>query len=162
MKSVTHLDELKTIEVSTQVFANLVGLSTRRIQQLREVGLPFNRRGRLNLVEGYQWLLRYQKPEAESLSEAKLRKLSAEANLREIELKETEGHLINRQEIIKTIQKSLLQLRNRLLSIPTKLSPVLAVEANAALTKNILEDEIHKALTELSVMQFQPQTKKSR
>ena len=162
MKSITHLDELKTIEVSTLVIANLVGMSTRRIQHLREDGLPFNRRGRLNLVDGYQWLLQYQKPEAESLSEAKLRKLSAEANLREIEWKETEGHLINRQEIIEAIQKSLLQLRNRLLSIPTKLSPVLAVEANAALTKNILEDEIHKALTELSVMQFQPQTKKSR
>jgi len=107
-------------------------------------------------------LLRYQKPETESLQKAKLRKLSAEENLTDIELKETEGQLINRQEIIEAIQKSLLQLRIRLLSIPTKLSPVLAVEANAALTKNILEDEIHKALTELSVMQFKPQTKKSR
>ena len=162
MKSRTHLGELKAIEVSTQVFANLVGLSTRRIQQLRELGLPFNGRGRIHLVAGYEWLLRYQKPETESLQEAKLRKLSAEANLREIELKETEGHLINRQEIIEAIQKSLLQLRIRLLSIPTKLSPVLAVEANAALTKNILEDEIHKALSELSLMQFQPQTKKQR
>jgi hypothetical protein len=38
----------------------------------------------------------------------------------------------------------------------------LAVEANAALTKNILEDEIHKALSELSLMQFQPQSKKPR
>jgi hypothetical protein len=38
-----------------------------------------------------------------SLQKAKLRKLSAVANLREIELKETEGHLINRQEIIKAI-----------------------------------------------------------
>ena len=103
MKSITHLDELKSIEVSTQVFANLVGLSTRRIQQLRELGLPFNGRGRIHLVDGYQWLLQYQKPETESLQEAKLRKLSAEANLREIELKETEGHLINRQEIIKAI-----------------------------------------------------------
>ena len=36
------------------------------------------------------------------------------------------------------------------------------VEANAVLTKNILEDEIYKALTELAVMQFQPQTKKPR
>ena len=97
-----------------------------------------------------------------SLQKAKLRKLSAVANLREIELKETEGHLINRQEIIEAIQKSLLQLRIRLLSIPTKLSPALAVGANAALTKNILEDEIHKTLTELSVMQFQPQTKKPK
>ena len=162
MKSRTHLDELKSIEVSTQVFANLVGLSTRRIQQLRELGLPFNGRGRIHLVDGYQWLLQYQKPETESLQEAKLRKLSAEANLTEIELKETEGQLINRQEIIEAIQKSLLQLRIRLLSIPTKLSPVLAVEANAALTKNILEDEIHKALSELSMMQFQPQSKKPR
>jgi hypothetical protein len=38
-----------------------------------------------------------------SLQKAKLRKLSAVTNLREIELKETEGHLINRQEIIKAI-----------------------------------------------------------
>jgi hypothetical protein len=48
-------------------------------------------------------LLRFQKPETGSLQEAKLRKLSTEVNLIEIELKETEGQLINRQEIIKAI-----------------------------------------------------------
>jgi hypothetical protein len=48
-------------------------------------------------------LLRYQKPETESIQEAKLCKLSTEENLTEIELKETEGQLINRQEIIKAI-----------------------------------------------------------
>jgi len=64
-------------------------------------------------------LLRYQKPETESLQKAKLRKLSAEENLTDIELNETEGQLINRQEIFEVIQKSLLQLRNRMLSIPS-------------------------------------------
>jgi hypothetical protein len=48
-------------------------------------------------------LLRYQKPETESLQAAKLCKLSAEANLTEIELKEPEGQLINLQEIIEAI-----------------------------------------------------------
>ena len=38
-----------------------------------------------------------------SLQKAKLCKLSTEENLTEIELKETEGQLINRQEIIKAI-----------------------------------------------------------
>jgi len=48
-------------------------------------------------------LLRFQKPETEGLQKAKLRKLSAEENLTEIELKETEGQLINRQEIFEAI-----------------------------------------------------------
>ena len=94
--------------------------------------------------------------------EARQRRLSAQAQLTELELGQQQGQLVKREEIIEAIQKSLLQLRNRLLSIPSKLSPALAVEASAALTKSILEDEIHKALTELSVMQFQPQTKKPR
>ena len=94
--------------------------------------------------------------------EARQRRLSAQAQLTELELGQQQGQLVKCEEIIEAIQKSLLQLRNRLLSIPSKLSPALAVEASAALTKSILEDEIHKALTELSVMQFQPQTKKQR
>lgn len=46
---------------------------------------------------------RYQKLETESLQKAKLRKLSAEENLTDIELKETEGQLISRQEIFEAI-----------------------------------------------------------
>jgi len=160
LKSISHLDELKTIEVSTQVFANLVGLSTRRIQQLRELGLPFNRRGRLNLVEGYQWLLQYQKPGAESLSEAKLRKLSAEANLRELEVGEAEGRLLEKDSVIAAVQGSLLKVKTRLLAIPTKLGHALANELNAASAKNILETEISAALSELSLMYQPPKGKK--
>ena len=159
MKSITHLDELKTIEVSTQVFANLVGLSTRRIQQLRELGLPFNGRGRIHLVEGYQWLLQYQKPETENLSEAKLRKLSAEANLRELEVGEAEGRLLERDAIISAVQSSLLKVKTRLLAIPTKLGHALANELNAASVQHVLETEISAALSELALM-YHPKRKK--
>jgi phage terminase Nu1 subunit (DNA packaging protein) len=160
LKSITHLDELKSIEVSTKVFANLVGLSTRRIQQLRELGLPFNGRGRIHLVEGYQWLLQYQKPETENLSEAKLRKLTAEANLRELEVGEAEGRLLERDAIISAVQSSLLKVKTRLLAIPTKLGHALANELNAASAKNILETEISAALSELSLMYQPPKGKK--
>ena len=153
------MDELKSIEVSTQVFANLVGLSTRRIQQLRELGLPFNGRGRIHLVDGYQWLLQYQKPEAENLSEAKLRKLSAEANLRELEVGEAEGRLLEKDSVIAAVQGSLLKVKTRLLAIPTKIAGSLANEASASITKSILERELHAALTELSMM-YQPKRKK--
>jgi phage terminase Nu1 subunit (DNA packaging protein) len=159
LKSITHLDELKSIEVSTLVFANLVGLSTRRIQQLRELGMPFNGRGRIHLVEGFQWLLRYQKPEAESLSEAKLRKLTAEANLRELEVGEAEGRLLERDAIISAVQSSLLKVKTRLLAIPTRLGHALANEPSAASVQHILETEISAALSELSLM-YQPKRKK--
>ena len=155
-------EQLSDIEVATKTFAEILGLTSRRVQQLRAEGLPYTERNQIRLLAGLQWYLTQQQKPPIDLMEARQRRLSAQAQLAELELGQQQGHLINRQEIIEAIQKSLLQLRNRLLSIPTKLSPVLAVEANAALTKNILEDEIHKALTELSVMQFQPQTKKSR
>lgn len=85
-----------------------------------------------------------------SLDEARKRKLSAEAELQELELKKQKGILIPLELIEQQWSSIVHSCKQKLRSIPNKLAPILAVENNIEVCKNLLTKEIHLALDELS------------
>ena len=72
------------------------------------------------------------------------------ALIKAMEREELEGLLVRKAEIIKEVQTALGNVKARLLSMPSKLGPVVAHESKPAVTKNLIEDAVIEALTELS------------
>ena len=81
---------------------------------------------------------------------ARTRKMNADAEIAEMELAQLRLKLCSTEDVIKAWADVLNACRSKFLSLPTKLAPVLANEDDASVTKQLLEDQIHEALSELS------------
>ena len=85
-----------------------------------------------------------------SYDEARTRKVNAEAEIAELELKKIHAELVNADDVVQAWTDVLGSVKSRLLSIPTKAAPVVAAESNAGTCQRIVEDLIQEALEELS------------
>ena len=85
-----------------------------------------------------------------SYDEARTRKVNAEAEIAELELKKIHAELFNAEDVVAAWTDVLGSVKSRLLSIPTKAAPVVAAESNAGVCQSIVEDLITEALDELS------------
>ena len=85
-----------------------------------------------------------------SYDEARTRKVNAEAEIAELELKKIHAELVNAEDVVQAWTDVLGSVKSRLLSIPTKAAPVVAAESNAGMCQKIIEELIQEALEELS------------
>jgi phage terminase Nu1 subunit (DNA packaging protein) len=128
------------------VISQLLDIGERRVQQLSKEGvLPKAERGKYSLigcVRGYILFLRSQlpnsgKPVADIRAEsARLKK--AQANLAEMEEAERKGSLLNAEIVYKQDFDLTRAIRDNLLSLPSRLAPVLRTKKT--------EKAIHKAI----------------
>jgi hypothetical protein len=85
-----------------------------------------------------------------SYDEARTRKIAAEAEIAELELAKVKGLLVLADDVVDAWQDVLNALRGKLLSLPTKAAPMLAVETEPPACQEICEQLINEALEELS------------
>ena len=85
-----------------------------------------------------------------SYDEARTRKMNADAEIAEMELAKIRQELCSTEDVIKAWTDVLSACRAKFLAMPTKIAPILATEDDAAVVKDILEQQIHEALTELA------------
>jgi hypothetical protein len=85
-----------------------------------------------------------------SYDEARTRKISAEAEIAELELAKVKGILVLADDVVDAWKDVLNALRGKLLSLPTKAAPMLAVETEPPACQEICEQLINEALEELS------------
>ena len=141
---------------SLETICKLLDLSPRRVQQLSKEGvIPKAERGQYELLPAVRGYIRYLKersinPGVVSFDEVRARKTAAEAELVEIELKEKRGNLISVDDVVATWVELIGACKSRMLSMPAKLAPVVAVEDNPSICKQIIEDQVLEALQELS------------
>lgn len=81
---------------------------------------------------------------------ARTRKMNADAEIAEMELAQLRLKLCNTEDVIKAWADVLNACRAKMLSLPTKLAPIIAAEDDASIIKQMLEDQIYEALNELS------------
>jgi hypothetical protein len=84
----------------------------------------------------------------------RLRKLKAEAELSELDLKIRKGELISLREVTEAMDTIIIEARNRLLWIPANLAPYLAAETTPAACQELVDSEIRSALTDLANSKF--------
>lgn len=85
-----------------------------------------------------------------SYDEARTRKVNAEAELAELELKKVHGELVVAEDVVAAWNDVLTALKSKLLSIPTKAAPILSAEQSTGVCQSVLEDLVKEALEELS------------
>jgi phage terminase Nu1 subunit (DNA packaging protein) len=147
-----------------ETIARLLDLSTRRVQQLSKEGvIPRAERGRYEISASVRGYIAYLKersinPGVVSFDEVRARKTAAEAEMAEIDLKEKKGLLIPTEEVARSWAEIIGACRSKLLSMPAKIAPVVAVEEKPAICKQIVEEQVREALDELSkwVRNYEP------
>jgi len=85
-----------------------------------------------------------------SLEEARKNKAIAESELLQLNLEKERGNLLDRDLVDKQWANLVLSCKNKLVAIPNKLAPILAVENGIDVCKNILNVQIAEALNELA------------
>lgn len=85
-----------------------------------------------------------------SIEEARVRKISADAALAELQLQRERGEVVNIEDVAKTVGEEYAAVRAKLLAIPTKLAPRIAIEADENTCRELLAREITEALNELT------------
>jgi hypothetical protein len=91
---------------------------------------------------------------AQTYEEARTRKISAEAEIAELELAKIRGTLCLTDDVVKAWETVLHACKAKFLSLPTKVAPVVANESDVAVVKDYMENAIREALLELS--NYQP------
>jgi len=149
---------MKEQTVPVGSLCRVLNISERRVQQLVKEGvLTKEERGRYPFLTNIKNYVMYLQSRVDGnakgvidLDKARKRKLHAEAMLVELELETAQGNTISVADHGDTIGKLGDTLKGRLLVMPSKLAPALALETKQGLCKQIVEDEIRSTLTEIS------------
>ena len=84
------------------------------------------------------------------LEEARARKLAAEAELAEIAVAKARGAVVEIDVVARVVSEEYAATRAKLLSLPSKLGPMAAIETSATACQELIERGIVEALEELS------------
>lgn len=154
-------------DIVTQAeLARMYNVTATVIRGWIQKGMPLHRRGTtgggrnakstlIRVSDCVRWREKYLKEEKSEakveFDEAKRRKMLAEAEKTELEVQVRKGELVEVDEIGKAVESDYMNLRAKLLAIPSSLAPILEVATTAIEIKNCLEDAINEALSELSM-----------
>mgnify|MGYP001478333768 FL=1 len=140
-----------------QAIAKLLKLSERRIQQLAKEGvIPKAERGKYDLIGSVQGYIDYLKAKvggeftAEEVLKNKNKLLKAKAELAEIDKMKASGELISKEEVKRTWLELVQKVKQKLLSIPNKVAPVVVTVKSINEIKLILQEKIYEALYEIT------------
>jgi hypothetical protein len=84
---------------------------------------------------------------------ARARKMEADAQLAELELLKAKRELVSSADVLSAWVDVLGAMRGKLLSLPTKVAPLIATETEIGLIQHIVEQQVREALDELSAYQ---------
>ena len=140
-----------------EAIAKLLKLSERRIQQLAKDNIiPKAERGKYDLVSSVHGYIDFLKAKAggdftaEEVLKNKNKLLKAKAEIAEIEKQKATGELIPKEEVKRTWLELIHKIKQKLLSIPNKVAPVVVTVKNISEIKLILQDKLYEALYEIT------------
>jgi len=142
--------------ITKAAFAKEQQVSRQAVSKWVSLGLPVTLDGQIERARAKKWLAEnISRPDSgksgsESLTDARARKESALADLRQIECAVKRGQFVSIEDTEKMWSELVMTFRARMLGIPSKLAVFLASENEASACFALLEREIHAALTELS------------
>lgn len=139
--------------------AEIFGVSATAVDHWMRSGAPCDRSTspvKFNTAEVVDWriaqavdLVSDEPKDGATLDDARRRKTQAEAELAEIEVAEKRGEVVNIAEAARTVAEEYAAVRAKLLGIPGRLAPLVAIETDQPACKALLVREITEALNEL-------------
>ena len=136
-------------------FAKELGLPRQRVSQLIKLKiLPTNKKGLIDFEKGKKIIEEGRDVDrnikTESFADARTRRENWMARLVELEYKERASELIEKEKVIQITTAIIMISKTKLLSIPTKVAPLIIGIDSIKKVKSIIEKEIRNTLTELS------------
>lgn len=150
------------VEVSKAELANLYGLSLPTIGQWVNKGCPWITKGapgkqwKFNTADVATWREEHIAQQVQGdtsqldIDEARRRKLAAEAAMMELDLAKRRGEVIEIEQVAAIIGDDYANVRAKLLSLPTKLAPMLTGIEDPLECKALIERGVTEALEELT------------
>jgi len=137
--------------------SKLLKLTERRVQQLtKDDIIPKGERGKYDLIGSVHGYIDFLKAKAggdftaEDVIKNKNKLMKAKAEIAEIERMKATGELIPKQEVKSTWLELINKVKQKLLSIPNKVAPIVVSIKNTNEIKLILQDKIYEALYEIT------------
>ena len=149
------MSELEAVKSKLNLLSEILGISTRRIQQLVEDGiLPApDKQGAYDIPACVQsfYYNEFTNSEDEELDGRyeRARKAKAEADRIEYDLKIKQGLYLQADLVQNEIEKSIGNCRAKLLALPRKFTPQISVAQNPNEIEEILTNGITEALNEI-------------
>jgi hypothetical protein len=142
----------KPSEMTASQIQTELGIDGRKLGQYLARINPIRENGKFKyyLIQDVIEAIYKNKSNIVPIDELKKKKLNAEAELAELEVEKEKGSLIPVKYIERQWANLVIACKSKLLSIPTKLAPVLANETDINICKNMMEEQINQALMELS------------
>jgi hypothetical protein len=138
---------------ATRLAAEL-GLDGRRLRDILTRVTPIEVKGRSKfylLRDVVPHVAKYiGAPDVIDLNVERARKMKAEAELAEIDLARQRGETIKVDAAAIVWGEVLSVAKSRLLSVPAKLAPIVAVEDSPAICKALIEEQVFEVLDELA------------
>lgn len=145
--------------LNRQQVADTFGVTAKTVGAWIKEGCPTVSEGKsgkawkLNSAEVHTWLVgRATKDDGKkpaTLEQTRQRKLAAEAELAEIELRRARAELVPLDEVIAVARSEYSLIRTRICSLPGKVAPKID-PARAAEIQNTINDEVDEILAELT------------
>jgi phage terminase Nu1 subunit (DNA packaging protein) len=138
--------------------AKVFGHSERAITEWQKQGMPIEKTkaknglsNSYNTEDVFQWLLKHHMEKAipKGLEQENIRFTRARADKTEIEVEILKGTLLPAENVAYAWQNEILNLRARLLALPSKMAPLVHGKKLADI-EELLQRTVYEALTELS------------
>jgi phage terminase Nu1 subunit (DNA packaging protein) len=149
--------------VGTKRLAEILNLTPRRIQQLVKEGLPKRRRGKYDQDECTRFYIRYLLALGEKKGilgeggavlenerEVRLRLLSADADLRELELARTRSQLVAIEDVEHEMADLIRITRARVLTVAAMVAQRLVGETSRVMVQAVIDKATREVLAELA------------
>lgn len=141
--------------------AQLLNLDERRIQQLVKEGMPREQRGQYDPAQCMLWYIRFLQAALEKKSvpvgdgfagerQERVRLLSADADLREMELARERGLLVAIPDVEQKLTDLVLTTKARIMAIPPRIAPELVGESSRLVVQSKIEKACKEALASLA------------
>ena len=146
-------------DLTQREIALLFGVQEQNVMKWVARGMPASKseNGRviINSAKATQWLeaqaaARAAVAKPADLDEARARKTAAEAELAEIAVAKARREVVEIALVAKAVSDEYAATRAKLLALPSKLGPMVAIETNATACQDLIERGIVEALEELS------------
>jgi phage terminase Nu1 subunit (DNA packaging protein) len=148
------------MEVNRSGLADVLGVSLPTIDRYSEQGMPALQEGRKGVEWRFdtkaciQWLIELKTNTGSgagaSYESARSREKVAVARMKELELEELEGRMIDIDTVVERVENEYAVVKSRLQAIPGRMAQPLSAVSDASTIEALLKAEVNETLASLS------------
>lgn len=145
--------------------AKILGKTEATLTTWQKEGMPIKetggKKGKANnydTAEVIGWMLLRSNSTAQAIEKAKLRLVTAQAELEELKVQEKKEELIPLEKMQYILTTMLGKARAKILALPSRLAPQIANQKEPKRVEKILQGACHEVLNELAYDDLEPDT----